>query len=93
MVKGVGFGGKNFDDLGRKGEKLKENEEKKERKENHRNCGLPIVDCGIKRLVRSPKSDDTRLDGPENNDEQNAELHDRKGPELDGAKGNGSEND
>jgi hypothetical protein len=54
---------------------------------------LAIGDWRLKRFFRTPKSDDTGLDGPEHNDEQNAELHERKGPELHGAKGNGSEKD
>jgi hypothetical protein len=47
MVKGVGFGGKNFDDLGREGEKLKENQKEKEGKENHRNCGMMNAECAL----------------------------------------------
>jgi hypothetical protein len=31
------------------------------------------------------------LNCPNNNDQQDAELHNRKGPEFDGAEGNGSE--
>jgi len=45
----------------------------------------------LKRFFSGPKPDDTGLDGPQYHDEQNAEFHERKGPELHGAKGNGSE--
>ena len=33
------------------------------------------------------------MDSPEDDDQQNAELHDRKGPEFDGAEGNGGDDD
>jgi len=47
----------------------------------------------VNRFFGSRKSDDTGLDGPQYHDEQNAEFHERKGPELHGAKGNGSKKD
>ncbi len=36
---------------------------------------------------------DCGLNGPENNDQQDTELHHRKGPELHRTKGNGGEDD
>ena len=38
--------------------------------------------CGLDHILNSPKD----------NDQENAELHDGKGPEFHGPEGNGSEN-
>jgi len=79
---------------------LKENQKEKERKKHNNDIwnvekvmivwivyqGLPIAFCQLPAVYNG-------LDGPENNDEQNGELHDRKSPELHRAKSNGSEED
>ena len=72
---------------------MEKDEEEKEGKKSYCNCGLRIADCGIKRFFRGQRSDDNVLNGPENDDEKNAELHYGKSPELHRTKGNGGKNE
>ncbi len=63
---------------------MEKNEEEKEAKQNYNECGMRpkprgfragIAECGIKRLFRRHRSDDNALDGPEKDDQEDAELH------------------
>lgn len=72
---------------------MEENQNEKKSEENQWDWRLAIGDRGLKRFFRSLKPGDTGLDRPEDDDEQNAEFHERIGPELHRAKGNGSEKD
>ncbi len=94
MTEGVGFGREDLKNPGGKGEKLQEDEEEEKAKKNERDCKFqPSEVCsalhgpGIAPLLRSRNTGATEgrecgLEGPENEDQENAELHGRKSPEF-----------